>query len=411
MDVTEYVLSAGKAVLDMMEREWQPLNAVELEHQLDKAVEQILESDLASTLKRKKSPCIYEQLTQSQANAAPQMRTESGSAEAVESQPKRDSVDDAAVQHISELLQSSKAGTRMAGRARLSLSHTVLLSLTLLSERVSYRAVSDRFQLEKGNIHRIFFSFCERINRLEEKLIRWPVGSDAAETLVPFSSLLGKGEQENGKGVPQVLGVLGHTWIPIRLPVGKRVMERAKMKMETHPGSWLRLELVCDHRGQILHCRAGTGLEDGRGTSLRNRLAQQPDLTPSGSFLVARAGYPLTPQILTPYENSCGRKEELFNQTLEEHFGTFDQAVAKLKARFQRLKYLDVGNFERARAVVLTACVLHNVFLNTGQEFEGPFETEEAPIPEREVAVDEEGILHRDGVAELLFKNVNSARI
>lgn len=100
MDVTEYVLSAGKAVLDMMEREWQPLNAVELEHQLDKAVEQILESDLASTLKRKKSPCIYEQLTQSQANAAPQMRTESGSAEAVESQPKRDSVDDAAVQVI-----------------------------------------------------------------------------------------------------------------------------------------------------------------------------------------------------------------------------------------------------------------------------------------------------------------------
>lgn len=64
----------------------------------------------------------------------------------------------------------------MAGRARLSLSNTVLLSLTLLTERVSYRSLSHRFHLEKGNIHRIFFSFCERVNALEEKLIKWPSG-------------------------------------------------------------------------------------------------------------------------------------------------------------------------------------------------------------------------------------------
>lgn len=79
-------------------------------------------------------------------------------------------------QHIADLLQSSESRARMAGRARLSLSHTVLLSLSLLTERVSYRTVSRRFHLEKGNIHRIFFSFCERVNILEEALIRWPVG-------------------------------------------------------------------------------------------------------------------------------------------------------------------------------------------------------------------------------------------
>lgn len=64
----------------------------------------------------------------------------------------------------------------MSGRARLSLSNTVLLSLSLLTERVSYRSLSRRFHLEKGNIHRIFFSFCERVNTLEEKLIKWPTG-------------------------------------------------------------------------------------------------------------------------------------------------------------------------------------------------------------------------------------------
>lgn len=68
----------------------------------------------------------------------------------------------------------------MAGRARLSLSNTVLLSISLLTERVSYRSLSHRFHLEKGNIHRIFFSFCERVNTLAEKLIQWPAG-----TLIP----------------------------------------------------------------------------------------------------------------------------------------------------------------------------------------------------------------------------------
>uniref|UniRef100_A0A3Q3ALF9 Uncharacterized LOC108237736 n=1 Tax=Kryptolebias marmoratus TaxID=37003 RepID=A0A3Q3ALF9_KRYMA len=162
MDVRKHVLSAGKAVLDMVEREWQPLSAGELEHRLDQALEEILEADLLA-------------------------------------------------QYISELLQSSKSRTRLAGRACLSLSHTVLLSLSLLSERISYRSVSHRFQLEKGNIHRIFSSFCQRVNALAE------------EELFPFSSLLEKAEQE--EGVPRVLGVLGHTQIPIRLPGGKLAPE------------------------------------------------------------------------------------------------------------------------------------------------------------------------------------------
>lgn len=79
-------------------------------------------------------------------------------------------------QSIADLLQTSDSRSRMSGRARLSLSNTVLLSLSLLTERVSYRSLSRRFHLEKGNIHRIFFSFCERVNTLEEKLIKWPTG-------------------------------------------------------------------------------------------------------------------------------------------------------------------------------------------------------------------------------------------
>ncbi|XP_078125928.1 putative nuclease HARBI1 isoform X1 [Sander vitreus] len=418
MDVNEYVLSAGRSVLDMVEREWQPLSPGELEQRLDQAVEEILEADLIAKLKTQPSPTppICVQLLQSQANVQPQvlqMTASSSSPEDEVPEPREllDTVDGAAVKYITDLLQSSKSRARMAGRARLSLSHTVLLSLTLLSERVSYRSVSRRFHLEKGNIHRIFFSFCERINTLEERQIRWPVGKEAVEALFPLCSPE-KGQEEQ-QGVPRVLGVLGHTRIPIRLPIGKHdvestVPEVKRMKKEAHPDSWLNLQLTCDRKGRFLHCRISKGSDVDRGVALRDKLKQHPELMPSSSCLVARAGYPLSAHILTSYSESHGPREELFNKTLEEHFHILDQAVANLRARFQRLRYLDIGNYDRARAVVLTACVLHNVFLDMGQVVQGEVEKEEAIIQEGDTEVDEEGVHRRNAISDLLFKNFDS---
>ncbi|XP_047212805.1 protein ALP1-like [Girardinichthys multiradiatus] len=417
MDLRQHVLSAGRAVLDMMEREWQPLSAGELELRLDQVVEGILESDLVGKVETQPSSDVYVQLLQSKPSPGPQaFPTAAALTGPTEEGATASEADSEAVRCISELLQSSKSMARLAGRARLSLSHTVLLSLSLLSERVSYRSVSRRFQLEKGNIHRIFFSFCERISNLKEEQIRWPVGEEAAEALFPFSSLVVKKEQDDGRCFPQVLGVLGHTQIPIRLPVGKHALESVgpaekRKKKKAHPDCWLNLELVCSCRGQFLHCRVSKGSNVDRGRRLRDRLKQNPELMPPGSCLVARAGYPLTAQILTPYTHSNGPDQELFNQTLEEHCQILDQAVSSLKVRFKRLTYLDIGNYDRAGTVVYTACVLHNVFVQMGQELQGGSETESTvTLEEEEQEEDEEGVQRRDVVADLLLTNGNSGR-
>ncbi len=233
-------------------------------------------------------------------------------------------------------------------------------------------------------------------------------GKEAVDSLFPLSS-----PEKEQEGVPLVLGVLGHTRIPIRLPIGKHdvestVPEVKRMKKEAHPDSWLTLQLVCDRKGRFLHCRISKGSDVDRGSALRDKLKQHPELMPSGSCLVARAGYPLTAQILTPYSGSHGPREELFNKTLEEHFHILDQAVANLRARFQRLRYLDIGNYDRARAVVLTACVLHNVFLDMGQVVQGEVEKEDATTREGEGEVDNEGVHRRDAISDLLFKSLDS---
>lgn len=73
MDVREHVLSAGKAVLDITEREWQPLSAGELEHRLDQAVEEILEADLVTKLETQTPRTVYVQLLQSKPAAGAQV--------------------------------------------------------------------------------------------------------------------------------------------------------------------------------------------------------------------------------------------------------------------------------------------------------------------------------------------------
>lgn len=97
MDVSECVLSAGRAVLDMVEQEWQPLSAGELEQRLDQAVEEILEADLMAKLKTQPPPTVYVQLLQSQANVPPRVERSSREEETPEAREPLDNVDGAAV--------------------------------------------------------------------------------------------------------------------------------------------------------------------------------------------------------------------------------------------------------------------------------------------------------------------------
>lgn len=220
-------------------------------------------------------------------------------------------------------------------------------------------------------------------------------------------------DQEQQDGVPGVLGVLGHTRISIRLPVGQHVVQSTasevkRSKKEVHPDSWLNLELVCDRRGRFLCCRVSKGSDVDRGGALRDKLQQHPELMVPGSVIVAPAGFLLSPHILTPYNETHGEKEELFNRTLAEHQKVLVQAVANLRARFPRLRYLDIGNYDRARSVVLTACVLHNVLLDVGQEVRGEVEKEEDVSREGDGEEDEQGLQKRNEISELLFGTLKS---
>lgn len=176
--------------------------------------------------------------------------------------------------------------------------------------------------------------------------------------------------------------------------------------------SCLHLQLLCDGRGRFLHCRVSKGSDLDAGGALRDKLGQL--MAPPGCWIVAPAGFPPGAHILTPYRWAGGEKQQLFNQTLAQHQQVLRQAVAHLKARFPRLRYLDVGNYSRARAVVLAACVLHNVLLDLGQQVPGEVEQEAEEelggggVDGSEDEEDEEAARRRDEVSELLFRALTS---
>lgn len=411
-------VAAGRLLIDLMQSDWEPLSHCELEQRLDRAVEEILEAELMSG-GQAPAPgpggCVFTQFSR-QEETIPHP-----AAHTVTSHPAAEIEENPTVQYITSLLQKLKWGhsqRRLTGRARLSLSQTVCLSLTLLSTRLSYRSVSSTFRLEKGNIHRIFFSFCHRVNTLQAHIIRWPTGQEASDLLLTFSSWPGWDEKLEQKGLPKVLGVLGHTRIPIRLPASKQDSERGaphakRLRKQPHPDSWLNLELACDAEGRFIHCSVSRGSQRNRGGALSQRLAQHPELLPPGTCLLAGAGYPLTQHILTPFRPAQNPQENLYNTAVETHLRRLEQAVADLKERFGRLLYLDMGKSERAGAVVLTCCILHNALLHAGYVIKGQVgnhtgadvvEEEE----EEEGTKDEAGVRLRETVANLLYGAVES---
>lgn len=424
---TAAMAAAGHLVMDVMQLEWEPLSRCELEQRLDQAVEEILEAELIAGMERweksdgrsqsgstqfsqQNETISHTENSHTSTPAASFLRQAEGEPASEKQQHVTEIQENPRVQYLTSLLQKLKwndGQRRLTGRARLSLSHTVFLSLTLLSTRLSYRSVSSSFRLEKGNIHRIFFSFCHRVNALQSQIIRWPTGQEASSLLLRFSSQLGRDEKLQQKGLPKVFGVLGHTRIPVRLRPAKQDSESdappaKRLRKGSRPDSWLNLELVCDAEGRFIHCSVSPASHRKRGEALRQRLAQNPALLPPGTCLLAGAGYPLTPHILTPFRHAQNPQENLYNRALETHLRRLEQAIADLKERFGRLRCLDMGRSERAGAVVLTCCVLHTALLNAGYTTTGQVEnhTEEE---EEEGLREEAGVRLKETVANLLY--------
>ncbi|KAK8787006.1 hypothetical protein V5799_023218 [Amblyomma americanum] len=90
-------------------------------------------------------------------------------------------------------------------------------------------------------------------------------------------------------------------------------------------------------------------------------------------YLLGDAAYPLLPWLLPPYRHSTTNWQPwmaAFNNAHSRQRVVVEGSFGLLKARFQRLLYIDVARISQAVHIVLAACVLHNKARRCGDAME-----------------------------------------
>jgi len=99
---------------------------------------------------------------------------------------------------------------------------------------------------------------------------------------------------------------------------------------------------------------------------------EDPTLIPEGTHIIGDSSYTLQPYLLTPFRNNghLSSRQKLYNKKLSSKRVVIEQAFGKLKARFRRLKFLNMFLMNEMKIIVVAACVLYNICIRHNDKTE-----------------------------------------
>lgn len=179
------------------------------------------------------------------------------------------------------------------------------------------------------------------------------------------------------------------------------------------------LQGVCNDKKEFIDVFAGTPgrVHDARvfrtSPIFINLTENEAEATISPTeHLLGDSAYPLSPFLITPYRDNghLTVPQVTFNTRMSSVRVLIEQAFGLLKCKFRRLKYLDMARIDMVPAVIVAACVLHNIILRN----DGIVEDEQPEAAEQDnininVNIDRNrnalGERKRDFIAALLTGN------
>ncbi|XP_044763578.1 putative nuclease HARBI1 [Coccinella septempunctata] len=244
----------------------------------------------------------------------------------------------------------------------------------------------------------VFKEIVEIIRQMMPQLISWPVNHQQAINVF----------RERSHGFPGVVGAIDGCHIPIKQP--KNNATDYYNRKEFHS---IILQGVCDHRMAFIDVFIGMPgrVHDARvfrSSDIYQKLinANNPLLS-RDMHLLGDSAYPLMTNLLTPYRDN-GHLNDIqnnYNYRMNSIRSVIERTFGRLKGKFRRLKYLDIGDPDFGTHIISAACVLHN-FLILNEVEEDPQEVleEDLPLPNPEGDVaDEGGNDKRDNIANMLL--------
>ena len=97
------------------------------------------------------------------------------------------------------------------------------------------------------------------------------------------------------------------------------------------------------------------------------------------------------------------RRVRHFNYTLSATRAVIENANARLKNKFQRLKFINIRSVERARLIIRACIILHNFII----EHDTAVDREETARDRRNLPVGNNPIAKRDAISHYIFRERN----
>lgn len=256
------------------------------------------------------------------------------------------------------------------------LINIVLVSLNFLSNQQPLQEIAERFKISKNEAESFLMNFCRSVSQMHDEFIRWPVEEEFDQNELTFKS-------NEKKDIDGVFGVLDSQGIKITLQ-----KNNPNLFLNSNGISSVYVQGVCNGDHLFLDCFIGWPGSFSKSNVLENspiyrKLERSRSAIPDKFQLIGNILYEPKPYMLTPYSNDDLKPSQLrFNNLLQSKLIVFDETIAMLKDRFQRLFYLDTKMLDDVKNIILTACCLHNLCIEQKDFYES--ESDEDHLEKRD---------------------------
>ncbi|XP_030448709.1 protein ALP1-like [Syzygium oleosum] len=266
---------------------------------------------------------------------------------------------------ICEELNSVIAKEDTTLRSAIPVRQRVAVCLWRLATGEPLRLVSKRFGLGISTCHKLVLEVCSAIRTvLMPKYLQWP-DEDKLRKI--------KDEYESISGIPNVVGSMYTTHIPIIAPkisvaayFNKRHTERNQKTSYS-----ITLQGVVDPKGVFTDvCIGWPGSMPDEQVLEKSALHQRANGgLLKGVWIVGNSGYPLLDWVLVPYtQQNLTWTQHAFNEKIGEVQRVAKDAFARLKARWSCLQKRTEVKLQDLPVVLGACCVLHNICEMKGEE-------------------------------------------
>ncbi|XP_071054257.1 uncharacterized protein [Onthophagus taurus] len=171
----------------------------------------------------------------------------------------------------------------------ISSRNQVLIVLWYIGHMSSFRDVANRFDITISSVHRILRRVVFTISNLAPSIITWPTNEEKIESERYFCQ----------NGFPMVIGAIDGIHIKIDKPLEDSDCYKNKKGYYS-----IQMQAVCNHNRKIIDLFVGYpgSVNDSRvfrNSSLFNKLEEKC----GNYFILADRGYPLKPNVLTPFKD------------------------------------------------------------------------------------------------------------